>query len=145
MALYTYDYPRPMVTVDCIITSVIRDRLHVLLIQRGHDPFRGKWALPGGFVDMDEDLPQAAMRELLEETGLSCDNLKQFATYGKPGRDPRGRVISVIFYGNVNEHEAIVTAGDDADDAEWFDLAQLSQLAFDHDQILSDFFKTVML
>lgn len=139
MSPFTYDYPRPMVTVDCIITSVISGRQNILLIQRGHYPFRGMWALPGGFVDMDEDLAEAAARELLEETGVQCDKLVQFATYGKPGRDPRGRVISVVFSGSVHHNEVTLSAGDDASKAVWFDITQLPPLAFDHKEILQDF------
>jgi len=99
----------------------------------------GKWALPGGFVEIDEDLMEGAIRELEEETGLTKINLKQFGTYGKPGRDPRGRTISVVYYGIVQEGKFIVTAGDDAAEASWFDIKKLPPLAFDHEEIIQDF------
>jgi len=113
--------------------------MEVLLIRRKHDPFMGKWALPGGFVEIDEDLMDGAIRELKEETGLAQIDLKQFGTYGKPGRDPRGRTISVVYYGFVQEGESSVTAGDDAAEACWFDIKKLPPLAFDHGEIIHDF------
>lgn len=133
--MYSYTYPRPSVTVDAILIS----RQHsVLLIERGHDPFKGKWALPGGFLDMDESLETACRRELEEETGLRVGEMKQFKAYGAVDRDPRGRTISVIFY-TFQEEESIPQAGDDAAKAQWFPLSQLPELAFDHQQIINEF------
>ncbi len=132
-----------MVTVDCIITcQTSPGEQWILLIKRGKEPFKEMWALPGGFVDMKEDLSEAAQRELHEETGLLISNLKQFATYGKPGRDPRGRTISVVFQASVNEKFS-VTGGDDASEACWFSSSHLPDLAFDHNLIIRDFLKSM--
>lgn len=133
--MYSYQYPRPAVTVDAILVS---NRKFVLLIERGRDPFKGKWALPGGFIDMDEPLEIACQRELEEETGLRVGELKQFRAYGGVNRDPRHRTISVLFYA-FTEDELIASAGDDAAKAQWFPLDQLPELAFDHQQIIAEF------
>lgn len=137
---FTYDYPRPSVTVDCIVFAADsrRDRcdLAVLLIRRGEAPFKGKWALPGGFVQMNEALEAAAVRELEEETGIPGAFLEQLYTFGEPGRDPRGRVISVAYYALVKRSDVVVRAGSDAKDAKWFALDQVPALAFDHRAIL---------
>jgi 8-oxo-dGTP diphosphatase len=134
---FTYQYPRPMVTVDVILLS---EESHgsILLIQRKNDPFKEKWALPGGFVEMDEDLEDAAIRELLEETSINLSSLKQFKTYGSQNRDPRGRTISVIYY-QILENKIDATAGDDAGAAEWYAISELPGLAFDHKTIINDF------
>lgn len=134
---YTYEYPRPAVTTDCIIIRR-KDPLDILLIERKHEPFMGMWALPGGFVEIDEDLLQGAIRELQEETNLTEVSLKQFKTYGKPGRDPRGRTISVVYYGFL-DHDDIAKAGDDAAKVRWFNIDNLPPLAFDHAEIMDDF------
>ncbi len=134
---YTYDYPMPAVTTDCILVTK-GDNPKILLIRRKHDPYAGKWALPGGFVEIEEDLPDAARRELEEETGLHDVELWQFRTYGRPGRDPRGRTISVVYYDFVDEGPR-TTAGDDAAEADWFPLDDLPPLAFDHEEIVRDF------
>jgi len=138
MAAFVYEYPRPMVTVDCVLAYQNSNAIYVLLIQRGREPFKGMWALPGGFVDLNEDLPHAAKRELLEETGIVCDQLMQFAAYGSPGRDPRGHTISVVFYSIVHS-QINPNAGDDAVYAKWFNISELPEIAFDHKIILSDF------
>ena len=138
--MFTYNYPRPAVTVDAILIS---DRNSVLLIERGRDPFKGKWALPGGFIEMDEELETACRRELEEETGLRVGELKQFRAYGGVNRDPRHRTISVLFYAFTDD-ELIANASDDAAKAQWFLLNQLPELAFDHQQILEEF-KTEIL
>ncbi|MDP2114385.1 MAG: NUDIX hydrolase [Bacteroidota bacterium] len=133
--MYSYSYPRPAVTVDAILIS---KQNSVLLIERGREPFKGKWALPGGFIDMEEQLETACMRELEEETGIRISELKQFKAFGAVDRDPRHRTISVIFYA-FTEDEIIAQAGDDAAKAQWFPLDQLPELAFDHQLILEEF------
>ena len=133
---YTYDYPRPMVTVDLVILRETADGPEVLLIRRGKPPFEGLLALPGGFVEMDEDLPDAAARELAEETGLTGIALTQLGAFGKPGRDPRGRNIAVAFVGSAPS-DARAIAGDDAADAFWLPAKGIRQLAFDHAAILA--------
>ena len=134
---YTYDYPRPSVTVDCVVFGLDDGDLKVLLIERDQPPFKGSWALPGGFVDMDEGLEQAARRELQEETGLTDIFLEQLYTFGDIGRDPRGRVISVAFYALVNLCGRTPSAGSDARRAAWFAISDLPSLAFDHERILA--------
>jgi 8-oxo-dGTP diphosphatase len=132
---FTYEFPRPSLTVDLALISH-EAKPRVLLIRRKHDPFAGKWALPGGFVDEGEDLLPAALRELQEETGLAEIEFEQLHTFGTPGRDPRGWTVSVVFFARVN-HEALQPrAADDAADVRWFPLAKLPPLAFDHEQIL---------
>lgn len=138
MKKYCYDYPMMAVTTDCIVIKKSGITSKVLLIQRKHEPYMNKWALPGGFVEIDEDLDEGAYRELEEETGIKGLNLVQFGTYGKPERDPRGRTVSVVFFTYLDA-EVIVNAGDDAAEACWFDLDDLPALAFDHEEILSDF------
>jgi len=134
---YTYDYPRPALTVDCVVFGLDESQqLKVLLIQRSNEPFAGYWALPGGFVDMEESLETAALRELEEETGVRDLFIEQLYTFGAPGRDPRGRVVSVAYYALVNLSEHPVQAASDARAAKWFVLGQLPKLAFDHQDIL---------
>lgn len=130
--------PHIFLTVDIILTRQLNSKSEVLLIQRLNDPFKNKWALPGGFVDKGEDLEPAAKRELLEETSISIKSLTQFKTYGKPGRDPRGDTVSVVFYAEVDEN-VIAQAADDAKDVRWFPMDSLPELAFDHEEILGDF------
>jgi len=133
---FTYEYPRPMITVDCVIFSMDNNNFEILLIQRDKYPFEGQWALPGGFVEMDEDLESAAKRELKEETGLMNINLEQLHTFGKPGRDPRGRTISVVYCGITQPGNKKIKAGDDARKAQWFPESNLPDLSFDHNDIL---------
>lgn len=133
---YTYEHPRPSVTVDCIIFGLdASHKLKVLLIQRNREPFKGSWALPGGFVDLGETLEAAALRELEEETGVRDLFIEQLYTFGNPDRDPRGRVISVAYYALVNLEEHEVKASSDAGRAEWYKVDELPQLAFDHLEI----------
>lgn len=134
---FCYDYPRPMVTVDMVIITD-RPPRKVLLIRRKHDPHAGKWALPGGFLEMDESLDQAARRELLEETGVAVSQVHQLHTYGTPDRDPRGRVISVAYLAVTPVNSIQPKAGDDAAEAQWHSLAKPPELAFDHAIILKD-------
>jgi 8-oxo-dGTP diphosphatase len=132
------EYRRPSVTVDVTLFTYIRNGLRVLLIRRGNEPFAGKWALPGGFVDANEPLEMAAARELREETGMGDVYLEQLAAFGDPGRDPRGWVISVAYLALAGADVIAATrAGDDASDAAWFDIENLPSLAFDHELILS--------
>lgn len=139
MTTFTYQYPRPMVTVDVVVFDSDSDQLHVLLIQRAQEPFQGAWALPGGFVEMDESLDEAAGRELEEETGVKGVDLEQLQTYGEPDRDPRGRVISVAYCTLLPpSHIHHVQAGSDASQARWYPVDGLPNLAFDHTQIIAD-------
>ena len=138
---YTYQYPRPAVTVDAILIS--RKQNTVLLIERGREPFKEQWALPGGFIEMDEELDAACRRELEEETGIRVGDLKQFRAFGSVNRDPRHRTISVIFYTYL-EDEIPARAGDDASRAKWFPIGDLPELAFDHRLILDEFIKDVL-
>lgn len=131
---YTYDYPRPAVTTDCVIFGYDGKELKVLLIERGIEPFKGCWAFPGGFLNMDEDAFAGARRELKEETGLEDAFIEQFHTFSEPGRDPRGRVITIAHYALVKIQE--VEGGDDAAQARWFPIGEVPPLAFDHDRIL---------
>lgn len=124
------------VTVDAVIFRHIRKNTEVLLINRKNEPFVDKWALPGGFVDQDEDLEKAAIRELFEETGIKINSLSQLRAFGKPHRDPRGHMISVAFTGTTNDSD-VAKAGDDAADAQWFPINALPELAFDHDEIIN--------
>ena len=135
---YTYDYPRPALTVDCVIFGLDSShKLKVLLIQRKHDPFKDQWALPGGFVEMSEDLEAAALRELEEETGVKNVYIEQLYTFGAPGRDPRGRVVSIVYYALVNLAEHPVKASTDAREVQWFEIDKLpAKLAFDHEEIM---------
>ena len=135
---YTYDYPRPALTVDCMLLAYTAGQpIEVLLIQRGKDPFKHHWALPGGFVDEMEDLPVAARRELAEETGIQLNALEQFAAFGKPGRDPRGHVVSVAHWALIDPAQHSVKAADDASNAQWFPISDLPTLAFDHAEIIA--------
>ena len=127
---YAYKWPRPMVTVDAVVFNTSGDRPKILLIKRGNEPFKGQWAFPGGFVKMDEELETAAARELAEETGLTGVKLEQLHTFGKCGRDPRGRNITIVFIGITENTE--IKSGDDAADARWFSIDDLPQMAFDH-------------
>lgn len=138
--MYTYKYPRPALTVDAIVYTEANDVLEILLIQRGQEPFKGKWALPGGFVNIDELLEVACIRELNEETGLKVDKMEQFRTYDAIDRDPRHRTISVVYSAEVEE-KFDVKGNDDAAKAKWFLVSELPELGFDHSKIISDFFQ----
>ena len=135
---YTYDYPRPAVTVDSLIFSIDLDKgLEILLIERANDPFKGSWAIPGGFVDMDEDLIPAAKRELQEETGMLIENLYEAGVFAKPNRDPRGRVITIAFWELTDKNNHTLKAADDAKRYEWKSVNKLPDLAFDHLEIIN--------
>ena len=133
---YIYKYPRPEVTTDCVIFGFDGQDMQVLLIERGLEPYKGKWAFPGGFLQMDETAEEGALRELKEETGLEAAYIDQLHTYSDPKRDPRDRVITIAYYALVRIQE--VKGGDDAARAKWFPLDEVPQLAFDHDRILRD-------
>jgi 8-oxo-dGTP diphosphatase len=134
---FTYDHPRPAVTVDCVVFGLDDEDLKVALVQRDVEPFAGRWALPGGFVQRDEALEDAARRELEEETGISRVFLEQLYTFGDPGRDPRGHVVSVAHYALVKLSDHRIRAATDARNAAWFAVADVPSLAFDHERILA--------
>ncbi len=136
MATFTYPYPRPALTVDGVVFGLDDEDLKVLLIQRDLEPFAGQWALPGGFVKVEESLDAAARRELEEETGLKNVFLEQLYTFGDPRRDPRDRVVSVAYYALVKLSDHRVQAATDARNAAWFAVDDVPRLAFDHDRIL---------
>lgn len=133
---YCYDYPRPALTTDIVIFGYDSAELKILLIKRGIEPFKNKWALPGGFVHEDETTEQCAERELREETGLTDIFFEQLYTFSDVDRDPRGRVITTAYFALVNIAKYKLTAGDDAKNAEWFTINGIPKLAFDHDMIL---------
>lgn len=133
---WTYDHPHPAVTVDIVLFSVREGAVEVLLIRRARPPFEGAWALPGGFVGIDEGLEAAAHRELREETGIEVPYLEQLYAFGDPERDPRERVISVAWFAHIRARDVAAAPGSDAAEAHWFDLDDLPELAFDHADIV---------
>lgn len=132
---YWYKYQHAALTTDCVIFGYAKSGLSVLLIKRGIEPYEGCWAIPGGFLRMDETADECARRELKEETGLETDFIEQFHTFSGIGRDPRERVVTIAYFALVNKTE--VRGGDDAKEAEWFPIDQLPELAFDHAEILA--------
>jgi 8-oxo-dGTP diphosphatase len=136
--MYTYAYPRAALTVDAIVYALKDEEIFVLLIERGREPYKHKWALPGGFIEMAETLEQACIRELEEETGLKIHKMEQFRAYDAVDRDPRHRTISVVYYTMLPE-TVPVRGSDDAARAAWFPIDELPALAFDHAQIVNDF------
>jgi 8-oxo-dGTP diphosphatase len=133
--MYSYQYPHPAVTTDCVIFGYdLREGLSVLLVQRGIEPFKGRWAFPGGFLKMDEDADTGARRELMEETGFEAGSITQFGAFTAVDRDPRERVITIAYMALVRKGS--VQGGDDAADARWFPVSSVPPLAFDHDRIL---------
>ncbi len=132
----TKKYKPIALTVDAIILSKTGNGIKILLIKRKNQPFKDKWAIPGGFADYDEELETAAKRELEEETGVKTPCLNQLYTFGKINRDPRGRTVSVVYYAFVDETGTKIKAGDDAKEAQWFDVGDLPELAFDHEEII---------
>jgi 8-oxo-dGTP diphosphatase len=133
---YCYDHPRPAVTVDIVLFSLESGRIEVLLIKRAREPFRGLWALPGGFVEEGEALERAAERELHEETGLNGIHLEQLGAFGDPGRDPRGHTVSIAYSAVVDGGGDNLKADSDAADARWWPATRPPRLAFDHHKIL---------
>lgn len=133
---YIYKYPHPAVAVDCVVFGIVSNCVEILLIQRKSEPFKYHWALPGGFVNIDEDIEDAARRELFEETNIYADFLEQIGAFGKPDRDPRERVISIAFYTMIRTNGMKIRAGSDAADYQWFYIRNLPPLAFDHSDII---------
>ena len=134
---YTYDYPHPAVTTDIVIFTIRQDELKILLIKRALQPHKGEWALPGGFIMLEESLEEGARRELEEETGVKDVYLEQLYTFCQPDRDPRERVITVAFYALIPSDEIEITAATDAEGVSWFGMKEVPELAFDHENILS--------
>ena len=135
--VYTYEYPRPAVTTDCVIFGYdVKEGLSVLLIERGIEPYKGCWAFPGGFLNMDDTTEMGALRELKEETGfdVKVDFLEQLGCFSDVDRDPRGRVITIAYYALVQK--GTVKGGDDARNARWYSIGEIPPLAFDHEKIL---------
>ncbi len=139
---YRYDYPRASLTSDVAVLR-LNELPEILLIQRKDPPFRKMWALPGGFMEMEETLEEAARRELMEETGIRAGELIRFDTYDKPGRDPRGRTITQVFVMIWKEEMGIPKAGSDAAGVQWFGLTELPALAFDHKEIVSNVIRMI--
>ncbi len=142
--MFTYEYPRPALTADCALFSYDEmGEKQILLIQRLNPPFANSWALPGGFMDMDETIEDCAHRELCEETGIQNVSLIQFKTYSKVDRDPRGRTVSVVFYAEIDAQAYKPKAGDDAKALQWFPVENLPVLAFDHQQIINELLQSI--
>jgi len=136
--MHFYEHPRPALTVDIVIFTLRENQLQVLLIQRLNEPYAGSWALPGGFVEIDESLENAASRELNEETGITEAFLEQLYTYGDPKRDPRGRVVSIAYYALIPADAPVrAEGGSDAGQARWFSVDKLPALSFDHNEIVA--------
>lgn len=134
--MYSYKYPHPAVTTDSVIFGFDGSSINILLIERGIDPFKGTWALPGGFLNLDETVEEGAIRELREETNINDVYLEQFHVFSAPNRDPRERVLTVAFFALVSKNDFEVIAGDDANKAQWFEWNHLPSLAFDHAEII---------
>ncbi len=134
---YTYKYPHPSVTTDCVIFGFDGRDMRILLVERGLEPYKGSWALPGGFLKMDETVEECAKRELKEETNVSNVFLEQFHTFSAVDRDPRERVLTVAFYALVKPSDYEVIGGDDAANAQWFEQNELPPLAFDHEEVIN--------
>ena len=135
--MYSYRYPHPAVTTDIVIFTIRDGQLKLLLIKRGGEPYQGRWALPGGFVEIGEDLEASARRELEEETGVFGVFLEQLYTFGRPDRDPRERVITVAYYALIPSDQVRLQAATDAEAVGWFAFEELPPLAFDHDEIVA--------
>ena len=135
--MYTYEYPHPAVTTDCVVFGFDGETLNLLLINRGIEPYKGCWALPGGFMKMDETAEEGALRELQEETGVKDIYIEQLQAFSTVNRDPRERVITITFLAFVRQEKYEVIAGDDAAKAQWFPINELPELAFDHKKIIT--------
>lgn len=139
---YSYKYPRPALTADIAVLR-LEEVPEILLIQRKADPFQGLWALPGGFMEMEETLEEAARRELLEETSIRAGELIRFDSYDKPGRDPRGRTITQVFVMIWKKEMGMPKEGSDASGLQWYGLNELPELAFDHKEIIDDVIRMI--
>jgi 8-oxo-dGTP diphosphatase len=138
---FCYEYPRPSVTTDCIIFGFDEGELKILLIERGIEPFKGKWAIPGGVLQMNENVDECAQRELFEETGLENVYMEQLYTFSDVKRDPHGQVVTIAYYALVKLSKYKVKAGNDAKNAKWFPISEIPPLAYDHNGILEVAFK----
>ncbi|MEN9444541.1 MAG: hypothetical protein RIS47_1431 [Bacteroidota bacterium] len=138
---YTYEYPRPALTVDALVFAQHDNKPSILLIQRKNPPFEGFWAFPGGFVNENEECETAVIRELEEETQLTGLKFELFTVASNPKRDPRGRTISVLYFAVIQGSAPIVVGGDDAASAQWHPIVNLPNLAFDHTELLADFLR----
>ena len=134
---YTYRHPHPAISVDIVVFTLRNESLQVLLVERGVEPHKGRWALPGGFLRIDEDLENAAERELKEETGIEGFFLEQIGAFGAPDRDPRERVVTVAYWAIISRQSLELAAGTDARKAEWVNANELPSLAFDHEEIIT--------
>lgn len=134
--MYTYEYPHPAVTADAVVFGFDGKSLNLLLINRGIEPYKGSWALPGGFININETAEDGALRELKEETGVEDIYLEQFHTFTAVDRDPRERVMTIAFLAFIRQDDYSVVAGDDAAKAQWYPVNQLPKLAFDHKEII---------
>ena len=143
MVRYCYDYPRPAVAADVAVFTLRHEKLAVLLIRRKHDPFAGKWALPGGFLEEHETLDECAQRELHEETGIDAADIFHVGNFSAPDRDPRGRVISVAYFMFLSSENSDLRAGSDASAAAWWETSDLPELAFDHFEIVDKAIKAL--
>lgn len=135
---FTYNFPRPAVTTDTLVFRAGKDCIEVLLIKRKKEPYKDFWALPGGFLEIEETPIEGAKRELLEETSLKIDVLKEVGTFGEIDRDPRGRTITIVFYTFVTEDHQMVRASTDADEIKWFSIKEIPEMAFDHIEIFNE-------
>ena len=131
------EYKKPSLTTDVVLFTFTENKLKVLLIQRGHPPFAGDWAFPGGFLDYGEPPAAGALRELQEETGVTGVMIEQLGTFGDPDRDPRGHTVSIVFMAFIDASRSAATGSDDAADARWFDVTEPPHLAFDHAKVFS--------
>lgn len=138
---YCYDYPRPSYTSDCVVFTEKTKNAGVVLIRRKNEPFKNMWALPGGFVEINEKGRDACKRELFEETGIVANDIFELGIYDTPERDPRGRTVSVVFYTFNRDAGAQIKAGDDALEVKLFSIINLPDLAFDHEEIIAEAIK----
>ncbi|MCR5313592.1 MAG: NUDIX hydrolase [Bacteroidaceae bacterium] len=141
--MYQYKYPHAALTTDAVVFAFKNNKLHVLLIERGNEPCKGKWAFPGGFLEMDETLEEGCKRELLEETGVDDIHVEELKSFSTVDRDPRERVVTVAFLAFIRHQDVHVVAGDDAAKAKWFAVDELPKLAFDHEEILREAFSAM--
>ena len=135
---YTYQFPRPAVTTDCLVFREGTKCIELLLIKRRKDPYKNFWALPGGFLEMDETPIDGVKRELAEETGLKVVELKEVGTFGELDRDPRGRTITIVYYTYLKDNNISLNAQSDAIELRWFPMSKIPELAFDHREIINE-------